>query len=227
LSFTCLWIIIYLNSSLSDAQLGSQFGSLLPHQPAVMSLCSGWYSRLANTHHNWADWMLRSCSHQVRTFWVWAGSLHNQVIRAHEFLGYSYSLCELCSSYLIAGSGSDLGSTSKMDIILCTLQSTFTIIIMAPMLSNKMRQCIIVWHYEQHLSASDIHTLAGCSLHPVYNILQFHQDYGIVDNPFAHHEPFLRPTNIEITKTLPPAHQELSYSQFQLLSESKISRSRI
>jgi len=53
---------------------------------------------LANTHHNWADWTLRSCSHPVHTFWVWAGSLHNQVIRAHEFLGYSYSLCELLRS---------------------------------------------------------------------------------------------------------------------------------
>jgi transposase len=56
---------------------------------------------------------------------------------------------------------------------------------MAPILSNEMRQRIITWHYEQHISASDIHTLAGCSLRTVYNILQFHRDYGTVDNPFA------------------------------------------
>ena len=56
---------------------------------------------------------------------------------------------------------------------------------MAPILSNEMRQHIITWHYEQHISASDIHTLAGCSLHTVYNILQFHLDYGTVDNPFV------------------------------------------
>jgi len=53
------------------------------------------------------------------------------------------------------------------------------------MLSNEMRQHIIVWHYEQHLSAYDIQTLAGCDLAMVYNILKFHQDYGTVDNPFA------------------------------------------
>jgi hypothetical protein len=42
-----LRIIIYLNSSLSNAQLGSQSGSPLPHQPASVSLRSGWYSWLA------------------------------------------------------------------------------------------------------------------------------------------------------------------------------------
>ena len=56
---------------------------------------------------------------------------------------------------------------------------------MAPILSNEMRQCIITWHYKQHISASDIHTLAGCSLRTIYYILQFHRDYGTVDNPFA------------------------------------------
>ena len=56
---------------------------------------------------------------------------------------------------------------------------------MAPILSNEMRQCIITWHCKQHISASDIHTLAGCSLRTVYYILQFHRDYGTVDNPFA------------------------------------------
>jgi transposase len=90
----------------------------------------------------------------------------------------------MCDWYHAAGSGSDHGSTSKWILfVLCTLQSSFTI--MAPLLSDEMRQCIIVWHHEEHLSASDIHTLAGCSLRTVYNILQFHRDYGTVDNPFA------------------------------------------
>ena len=53
------------------------------------------------------------------------------------------------------------------------------------MLSDEMRQHIIVWHHEQHISASDIQTLAGCSLATVYNVLKFYQDYGTVDNPFA------------------------------------------
>jgi len=60
---------------------------------------------------------------------------------------------------------------------------------MAPMLSNEMRQHIIVWYYEQHLSASDIHTLAGCSLHTVYNVLQ---DYGtVIHQPVLHHHRML------------------------------------
>ena len=56
---------------------------------------------------------------------------------------------------------------------------------MVPMLSDEMRQHIIVWHHEQHISASDIQTLAGCSLATDYNVLKFYWDYGTVDNPFA------------------------------------------
>ena len=62
---------------------------------------------------------------------------------------------------------------------------SLTFAIMAPMLSNEMRQHIIIWHYKQHLSTSNIQTLAGCSLITIYNILKFHRDYGTVDNPFA------------------------------------------
>ena len=45
------------------------------------------------------------------------------------------------------------------------------------MLSDEMRQRIIVWHHEQHISASDIQTLAGCSLATIYNVLKFYRDY--------------------------------------------------
>ena len=57
--------MLYTPKSRVTLKLGSQLGSSLPHQPAIVSLHSGWYSQLvsASLCHNWVDWMLKSCSH--------------------------------------------------------------------------------------------------------------------------------------------------------------------
>ena len=56
---------------------------------------------------------------------------------------------------------------------------------MAPHLSRELRERIIVWHYEPHKKAPEIATLAGCTVHTVYNVLALHRDFGSIDNPFA------------------------------------------
>ena len=60
----CITYLLPLNFIPSDAQLGSQLGSFSPHQPAGMSLHSGWYSRLV-----WQEFTtieLIGCSDLVR-----------------------------------------------------------------------------------------------------------------------------------------------------------------
>ena len=57
--------------------------------------------------------------------------------------------------------------------------------IMAPRLSQDMRNRIVVWHEDHGKTAQEIATLAGCSVRAVYYILSFHRDYGTSKNPFA------------------------------------------
>ncbi|KIK93179.1 hypothetical protein PAXRUDRAFT_789311 [Paxillus rubicundulus Ve08.2h10] len=58
---------------------------------------------------------------------------------------------------------------------------------MPPHLGDQLRNRIIVWRYEGGMSAREIAELAGCSECTVYEILQFHCNFGQVNNPFMHH----------------------------------------
>ena len=56
---------------------------------------------------------------------------------------------------------------------------------MSPPISKDMRERILVWHNEEHMSAADIAALAGCSKRSIYYILSYERDYNILTNPFA------------------------------------------
>jgi transposase len=48
-----------------------------------------------------------------------------------------------------------------------------------------MREKMVGWRFEQHMTAREIAILAGCSESTVYDVLRLHRDYGQVNNPFA------------------------------------------
>ncbi|GLB45421.1 hypothetical protein LshimejAT787_2200840 [Lyophyllum shimeji] len=50
-----------------------------------------------------------------------------------------------------------------------------------------MRQCIVRWRNIEGRSVAEVAALADCSERTVYNILAFHRDFNVVDNPFARH----------------------------------------
>ena len=53
------------------------------------------------------------------------------------------------------------------------------------MISEELRNRIVVWHFEQQKSAKEIAMLANCSEKTVYNILALYHEYGQVNNPHA------------------------------------------
>jgi transposase len=52
-------------------------------------------------------------------------------------------------------------------------------------LSLQLQEHIIAWHYEQNKTALEIAELTGCCEHTVYNVLQSHNEFGQVTNPYA------------------------------------------
>jgi transposase len=56
---------------------------------------------------------------------------------------------------------------------------------MAPFITVAMREAIVRWRFEQHMTALQISVLAGCSERAVYKVLRLHWDYGQVTNLFT------------------------------------------
>ena len=56
---------------------------------------------------------------------------------------------------------------------------------MAPFTTLEMREAMVRWRFEEHMTALQISILAGCSERTVYEVLRLHRDYGQVTNPFT------------------------------------------
>ena len=57
---------------------------------------------------------------------------------------------------------------------------------MAPFTTLEMREAMVHWHFEEHMTTLQISILTGCSERTVYEVLRLHRDYGQVTNPFTH-----------------------------------------
>ena len=55
---------------------------------------------------------------------------------------------------------------------------------MAPQISESVHECILAWR-DEGKHPQEMADLAGCSLHTVYYLLSYDQDYGTTTNPFA------------------------------------------
>ena len=83
---------------------------------------------------------------------------------------------------------------------------------MAPATTLEMHEAMVHWWFEQHKTAFKISKLADCSEQIVYNILQLHQDYGQITNPFAcsrGHPHILDNGNVEYVHALLQANPTL------------------
>ena len=56
---------------------------------------------------------------------------------------------------------------------------------MAPFTTLEMREAMVRWRFEEHMTALQISILAGCSERTVYEVLRLHWDCGQVTNPFT------------------------------------------
>ncbi|KAF8056090.1 hypothetical protein FPV67DRAFT_1380323, partial [Lyophyllum atratum] len=56
---------------------------------------------------------------------------------------------------------------------------------MAPVVSHEMRVCIVRWRNTDGKPVAQIAELANCSERTVYNILAYHRDFNVVDNPLV------------------------------------------
>ncbi len=56
---------------------------------------------------------------------------------------------------------------------------------MAPDITDEMREQIISWRYEHHISIANIVSFAKCSERTVYTVLQHFCEYGVSKNPFS------------------------------------------
>ena len=56
---------------------------------------------------------------------------------------------------------------------------------MAPFTTLEMREAMVRWRFEEHMTALQISILAGYSEQTAYEVLRLHRDYGQVTNPFT------------------------------------------
>ena len=68
-------------------------------------------------------------------------------------------------------------------VTICDIRDLSHIFIMAPRLSNELRECIIVWYYYQERSFEDIIELSGCSKNTIYRVLSNFEKFGQATNP--------------------------------------------
>ena len=68
-------------------------------------------------------------------------------------------------------------------VTICDIRDLSHIFIMAPCLSNELRERIIVWYYYQEWSFEDIIELSGCSKNTIYRVLSNFEKFGQATNP--------------------------------------------
>ena len=68
-------------------------------------------------------------------------------------------------------------------VTICDIRDLSHIFIMAPRLSNELRERIIVWYYYQERSFEDIIELSGCSKNTIYRVLSNFEKFGQATNP--------------------------------------------
>ena len=68
-------------------------------------------------------------------------------------------------------------------VTICDIRDLSHIFIMAPRLSNELRERIIVWYYYQERSFEDIIELSGRSKNTIYRVLSNFEKFGQATNP--------------------------------------------